>query len=95
MRCLRRRMPLRSDLSLRISPESRKLPSGFFVYPAEVRLYLQHRFVMKKYPLDAKVLVVAHAGLLRDLHFAIVGYDDDTDFATFKIDNAELKEYCI
>ena len=49
----------------------------------------------EKYPFDAKVLVVAHAGLLRDLHFAIVGYDDDTDFATFKIDNAELKEYCI
>lgn len=73
MRCLRRRMPLRSDLSLRISPESRKSPSGFFVYPAEVRLYLQHRFIVKKYPLDALLLgaflAFLSSYLWRDLWF--------------------------
>lgn len=47
----------------------------------------------RKYPNDAKIFVVAHAGLLRNLHFNIVGYDENTDFATFKIENGELRKY--
>ena len=47
----------------------------------------------RKYPNDAKIFIVAHAGLLRNLHFNIVGYDENTDFATFKIENGELRKY--
>jgi len=47
-------------------------------------------------PPDAKILVVAHGTLLKTLHFNIVGYDDDTDFASFHIiKNGEISEYDI
>ena len=44
-------------------------------------------------PDDVKMLVVAHGVLLKTLHFNIVGYDDDTDFYDFHLENGELKEY--
>lgn len=46
-----------------------------------------------KYSDDEAVLVVAHAGILKVLHFNIVGYNDETNFVDFKIKNGELKEY--
>lgn len=44
---------------------------------------------------DETILVVAHGGLLRALHFNIVGYDDDTDFPAFHFENCEMREYNI
>ncbi len=44
---------------------------------------------------DSTILVVAHGALLRALHFSIVGYDDDTDFAAFRFENCEMREYDI
>ena len=44
-------------------------------------------------PDDAKILVVAHGVLLKTLHFNIVGYDNDTDFYDFHLENGELVEY--
>ena len=41
----------------------------------------------------ARVLVVAHGELLKTLHFNIVGYNDETDFLSFHLENGELKEY--
>ena len=46
-----------------------------------------------KYDREAKVLVVAHGSLLRMMNFEIVGYDDTTDFLSFSLKNAELREY--
>lgn len=40
-----------------------------------------------------EILVVAHGGLLRALHFNIVGYDDETDFPAFRFQNCEMREY--
>jgi len=44
---------------------------------------------------DAQVLVVAHGGLLKALHYVIIGYDDDTDFWEFFLENGEVAEYDI
>lgn len=40
-----------------------------------------------------KVLVVSHGGTLKALHYNIVGYDENTDFLSFKLDNCEVKKY--
>ena len=48
-----------------------------------------------KYPDDAKILIVAHGALLKTLHYNIVGYDDDTDFYDFFLENGEVVEYNI
>ena len=42
---------------------------------------------------DAKILIVGHGTLLKTLHFNIVGYDDDTDFWSFHLENGEIAEY--
>lgn len=44
-------------------------------------------------PPDAKVLIVAHGVLLKTMHFNIVGYDDDTDFWGYHLENGSLTEY--
>lgn len=44
---------------------------------------------------DAKILIVAHGGLLRILHYTIVGYNDDTNFRETRFENCELREYNI
>ena len=44
-------------------------------------------------PDDARILVVAHGVILKTLHFNIVGYDDDTDFYKFHLENGEIKKY--
>lgn len=40
-----------------------------------------------------EILIVAHGGLLRAIHFNIVGYDDNTDFLTVRFQNCEMREY--
>lgn len=42
---------------------------------------------------DARILIVGHGTLLKTLHFNIVGYDDDTDFWSFHLENGEIAEY--
>ena len=42
---------------------------------------------------DIRILVVAHGTLLKALHYAIVGYDEDTDLRGFHLENCELTEY--
>ena len=42
---------------------------------------------------EAKVLVVGHGTLLKMLHYNIVGYDDETDFREFYMENGEIVEY--
>lgn len=49
--------------------------------------------VLSRHDDDARVLVVAHGWLLKALHFNIVGYDDDTDFWEFHLQNGEVAEY--
>ena len=46
-------------------------------------------------PANAKVLIVGHGTLLKTLHYNIVGYDDDTDFSEFHLENGELAEYVV
>lgn len=42
---------------------------------------------------EAKILVVGHGTLLKMLHYNIVGYDDETDFREFYMENGEIVEY--
>ena len=44
---------------------------------------------------EAKILVVGHGTLLKMLHYNIVGYDDETDFREFYMENGEIVEYDI
>ena len=44
---------------------------------------------------DAQILVVAHGAILKTLHYNIIGYDDDTDFYDFHLENGEIVEYDI
>ena len=42
---------------------------------------------------ETKILVVGHGTLLKMLHYNIVGYDDETDFREFYMENGEIVEY--
>ena len=42
---------------------------------------------------EAKILVVGHGTLLKMLPYNIVGYDDETDFHEFYMENGEIVEY--
>lgn len=44
---------------------------------------------------EVKILVVGHGTLLKMLHYNIVGYDDETDFREFYMENGEIVEYDI
>lgn len=44
---------------------------------------------------EAKILMVGHGTLLKMLHYNIVGYDDETDFREFYMENGEIVEYDI
>ena len=39
------------------------------------------------------ILIVSHGGFIKALHFNIIGYDKDTDFLSFKSENATIYEY--
>ena len=40
-----------------------------------------------------RVLVVGHGSMLKAIHFAIVGWDEDTDFWSWHLDNTEICDY--
>ena len=46
-----------------------------------------------EYPHDVRILIVAHGGSLKALHYNIVGYNEETDFYGVHFRNAELREY--
>ena len=48
--------------------------------------------IKKEYP-NKRILVVSHGGFIKALHFNIIGYDQDTDFLSFKPENAKIYEY--
>lgn len=49
--------------------------------------------IIATHPKDSSILIVAHGGSLRALHFNIVGYDDDTNLRTMHFENCEMREY--
>lgn len=49
--------------------------------------------IIATHPSDSSILIVAHGGLLRALHFNIVGYNDDTDLKVIHFENCEMREY--
>ena len=48
--------------------------------------------IKKEYP-NKSILIVSHGGFIKALHFSIIGYDKDTDFLSFKPENAIIYEY--
>ncbi len=66
--------------------------------PVNDMLARTNRFVERiksQYGPDVEILIVAHGGILRILHYSIVGYDDDTNFRDTRFENCELREYDI
>lgn len=49
--------------------------------------------IVTAHPKDSSILIVAHGGSLRALHFNIVGYDDDANLRTMHFENCEMREY--
>lgn len=50
--------------------------------------------IKKEYP-NKTILIVSHGGLIKTLHFNIIGYTKDTDFLSFNPQNATIYEYNI
>ena len=52
------------------------------------------KFLEKIKNTDAEnILVVSHGVFLKALHFTIVGYDKNTDFLSWHLDNCEIEKY--
>lgn len=50
--------------------------------------------IKEKYK-DKTILIVSHSGLIKALHFNIVGYDNNTDLLSFYANHNEIYEYNI
>ncbi|HIU40219.1 MAG TPA: histidine phosphatase family protein [Candidatus Aphodocola excrementigallinarum] len=50
--------------------------------------------IKKEYP-NKNILIVSHFAFIKALHYNIVGYDENTDFLSFRPKNATLYEYDI
>ncbi len=50
------------------------------------------RKIKRDYP-NKTILIVSHGGFIKALHFSIIGYDENTDFLSFKPENAKIYEY--
>ena len=44
---------------------------------------------------DKNILIVSHAATIRAMHFNIVGFSENTDMLSFKVDNGCVLEYVI
>lgn len=44
---------------------------------------------------DKVVVIVSHGAFLKALHFSIVGYNENTDFGSFSLNNCEFKKYVL
>lgn len=42
---------------------------------------------------DKNVLITSHAATIRALHFNLIGFNEDTNMLSFKVDNAKILEY--
>lgn len=42
-----------------------------------------------------KILIVCHGGLMRALHYTLMGFDENTDFSALKTQNCDIKIYNI
>lgn len=42
---------------------------------------------------DKTILIVSHAATIRSLHYNITGYDENTHFLDFKVENGECYKY--
>ena len=51
--------------------------------------------IRKNHSDSEKILVVGHGTMLKAMHFCITGYDDDTDFHSFRFENVQIEEYDI
>ena len=62
--------------------------------PKEVlnRAKLFINYLKSKYK-DESILVVSHAGIMKALHYNIVGYDENTDLKEFYCKHNEIYEY--
>ncbi|MBR3176889.1 histidine phosphatase family protein [Candidatus Saccharibacteria bacterium] len=49
--------------------------------------------IRKNHSSDASILIVGHGGMLKTLHYNIVGYEDDTDFMSMHFKNGDIWEY--
>lgn len=58
---------------------------------ARTKVFLEK--IKKEHASDENVLIVGHGGMLKTLHFNIVGYDDETDFMNIHFKNGEIWEY--
>ncbi len=50
---------------------------------------------IKKNYNDKNILIVSHSGLIKGLHFNIIGYDNNTDLLSFYANHNEIYEYDI
>ena len=50
--------------------------------------------IKKEYP-NKNILIVSHGGIMKALHYNIVGYNENTDFLSFNPKNTTLYEYDI
>ena len=50
---------------------------------------------IKKEYKDKNILIVSHSGLIKGIHYNIVGYDDNTDLLSFYANHNEIYEYDI
>lgn len=50
--------------------------------------------IKTEYP-DKNILIVSHAGLIKALHFNLIGYDENTDFLSFLPKNTTIYEYIL
>ena len=64
--------------------------------PKEI-LKRAHSFLedIKKDYKDKNILIVSHSGLIKGIHYNIVGYDDNTDLLSFYANHNEIYEYDI
>ncbi len=66
------------------------------IEPWEDVLARAKKFLEKIKNVDAKnILVVSHGVFLKALHFVIIGYDENTDFLSWHLENCEIKKYTI
>lgn len=50
--------------------------------------------IKREYP-DKNILIVSHGAFIKAIHFNIVGYDENTDFLSFKPQNTTLYKYIL
>ena len=50
--------------------------------------------IKKEYP-NKTILIISHGSFIKALHFNIIGYDENTDFLSFRPENTKIYEYIL